>query len=353
MMGNLLCGGCPFSFCGLNYITVAIFNHQYLGLAFRALLLLLLTGLLYFELTEKENLAQIWSSFRHQLANADVGWFLFALVLMPFNWMAETQKWHPFIRRFEPMSPWKAMRAVLAGVAVSLFTPNRIGEFGGRILFVNPENRWKAVIINVVGNIAQFMVLLTAGAVGTVWILARFWHLKPLYIQAFALVTTIGLGIMFLVYFNIKDVIPIARRIPVLHRFKRFVKDLQVLENFSRPELSDILKWAVLRYAIYASQYFFLLKFFDIKTSILDGYAGISAIFLLQTSIPLPPVIGLVARGSLAVQVWEQMGTNEVSSLAVTFTLWIINLILPALVGTFSLFYVNIAKTFVHENDRA
>lgn len=34
-----------------------------------------------------------------------------------------------------------------------------------------------------------------------------------------------------------------------------------------------------------------------------------------------------------------------------TFAPWIINLILPALVGTFSLLCVNITKTFVYEND--
>ncbi|MBC7778061.1 MAG: flippase-like domain-containing protein [Phycisphaerae bacterium] len=332
---------------------MALSKRKYINLYFKALVLVLLLGILYFELTEKENLSKIWASFQQQLASARIGWLLMVLILMPLNWIAETQKWRQFMLRFEPMSHWKAMRAVLAGVAVSLFTPNRVGEYGGRILFVQPENRWKSVIINLVGNFAQFMVLLTAGTAGSVWIMGRFWHLEPLYIQVFALMATIGLGMMFLVYYNIKGVIPIARKIPVLHRVKRFVKDLRVLQQFSRRELSDILKWATFRYAIYATQYFFLLKFFDIKTGILDGYAGIAAIFLLQTSIPLPPVTGLVARGSLAVQVWEQVGANEISSLAATFTLWIINLILPALVGTFSLFYVNIAKTFVHENDCA
>jgi hypothetical protein len=59
----------------------------------------------------------------------------------------------------------------------------------------------------------------------------------------------------------------------------------------------------------------------------------------------------LVARGNLAVQAWAFFGANEISSLAATFTLWIINLILPALIGTFSLFYVNIAKLPAHEDD--
>jgi len=326
-------------------------ERMYLNLAFKAFVLLSLAGILYFELTAKENLSEIWLVFRHCLAGANTGWLILAVALMPFNWLAETQKWHHFMRQYEPMSSWKALRAVLAGVAVSLFTPNRVGEYCGRILFVLPENRWKAVIVNLVGNFAQFMVLLTAGAVGAVWIMWKFWQLEPLFIQVFAFIATIGLTMMFLVYFNIKAFIPIARKIPVLHRVKRFVKDLRVLEHFSRRELSDILKWSTIRYIIYATQYFFLLKFFDIKISLSEGYAGIAAIFLLQSSIPLPPVMGLVARGNMAIHVWEHVGANELSSLAATFTLWIINLILPALVGTFSLLCVNITKTFVYEND--
>jgi len=336
-----------------RYFSVAIlFKSKYINLGFKTLVLGFLVGMLYYELTEKGNLIEIWAVFWQSLTGSKAVWLILAVVLMPFNWLAETQKWYQIMHRYEPMSRWKALRAVLAGVAVSLFTPNRVGEYGGRILFVSAENRWKAVIVNLVGNFAQFMVLLTAGTVGAIWIMGRFWHLDPLYLQAFAMVTTIGLGMMFLVFYNIKVLTPIARKIPWLHRVKRFVKDLRVLEQFSQRELSDILKWSAIRYGIYATQYLFLLKFFDITTSLVDGYAGIVTIFLLQTSIPLPPVVGLVARGNLAVQVWGPLGANEISSIAATFTLWIINLILPALVGTFSILYVNIAKTFFYENDR-
>ena len=321
-------------------------------MGFKTLVLALLVGILYYELTEKDNLTEIWTVFQQSLTGSKIAWLIFAVVLMPFNWLAETQKWYQIMHRYEPLSRWKALKAVLAGVAVSLFTPNRVGEYGGRILFVSLENRWKAVIINLVGNFAQFMVLLTVGTAGALWIMGRFWHVDPLYLKAFALVATIGLGMMFLVFYNIKVLIPIGKKIPWLHRIKRFVKDLRVLEQFSQRELSDILKWSTIRYGIYATQYLFLLKFFDIKTSLVDGYAGIGALFLLQTSIPLPPVMGLVARGNLAVQVWGPLGANELSSIAATFTLWIINLILPALVGTFSILYVNIAKTFFYENDR-
>jgi uncharacterized membrane protein YbhN (UPF0104 family) len=325
-------------------------SRRTLNLMFKSAVALLLGAIFWFELRSKDNLSAIWDEFVRHLNGAQLWWLIGAVVLMPFNWLAETQKWYQFVRIYEPeMSRWRAVRAVLAGVSVSLFTPNRVGEYGGRILFVRPENHWKAIIANLVGNFSQFLVLLSAGAIGVLWFIGH-WT-QPLYVRSFAIMAFVSLIALYFLYFNIRLVIPIARQIPLLHHIKRFVKDIRVLEHFERRELADVLRWATIRYVLYAMQYFFLLRYFGIQTDIISGFSGISTIFLLQTSIPLPPVTGLMARGGLAVQVWSQFGANEASALASTFTLWIINLILPALIGTFSLFYVNISKTLGYEDD--
>ncbi|MFN0214776.1 MAG: lysylphosphatidylglycerol synthase domain-containing protein [Saprospiraceae bacterium] len=323
-----------------------------LNLGFKALVLLLFGGVLYFELTRNENLSQIWNSFFRQLGAVQAGWLLLALALMPLNWMAETQKWHPIICRFEPMSRWSALRAVLAGVAVSLFTPHRVGEFAGRILFVSPKNRWKAIVVNLIGNFAQTMVLLTTGVFGALWMLGQIWEVETLYLQVLTIAATIALTALFLLYYNLRLVLLVIKKLAWLRRFKGLVNKLRFLAHFNRQELSHILKWAALRYGIFATQYLFLLNFFGIKTSLIVGYAGISIVFLFQTILPLPLLTGLVVRGNIALYLWGQIGASEICSLAATFTLWIINLILPALLGTISIFFVNTTKLFVYENHR-
>jgi uncharacterized membrane protein YbhN (UPF0104 family) len=323
----------------------------YIKWLYKAGVFLLLAGILWFELGSKDKLPGVWAAFRAQLHGAQSLWLVVAFVLMPLNWLAETQKWYRFVRQYESISRWKALRAVLSGVSFSLFTPNRVGEYAGRVLYISPENQWKALIVNLVGNFAQYLVLLSAGVLGALWYMLRFWHLDRLYVQLFCVVAASGFAVMFFVYFNIGLVIPLARRIPLLHHVKRFVKDIQTLRHFTRAELAYILGWAGIRYVVYATQYVCLLYYFNIQVPVLDGFAGVSALFLLQMSIPLPPITGLVARGGLAVQLWSMFGANEVSALAATFSLWIINLILPALIGTFSLFYVNISKTLGYEDD--
>ncbi len=320
-------------------------------LVFSSGVLLGLLGLLWVEINSRENLEMLWPVFIRQIFAANWVWLVLALLLMPFNWLAETWKWHRMVRRWTPVSLWRSLIAVWVGVSFSLFTPNRVGEYGGRILLIERRHRWKAAIANLIGNYSQLLVLLTAGICGGLYYATRFWYTDPHWQGVFAGAALLLLSVLYLFYFNLGWLVALLHHIPWLNNRQFLVREAHVLQLFSIAELTGLLGWALVRYGIYSTQYYLLLCFFGITPGLSAGYAGISAIFLLQTSLPLPPLTALVARGNLAVQIWLPFGATALSSLATTFTLWIINLILPALIGTFSLFYVNITKSPGHEDD--
>jgi len=326
-------------------------SRKQMNIAFKVAVVVVLLAVLYFELQSRDNLADIYAVFLQQLRAAN--WLYLAVVcaLMPLNWLIETLKWYPLLRRHDPISLKKAFFAVLAGISFALFTPNRVGEYAGRLLFVSPENHWKSLIVNAVGGIAQYIVLLTGGALGGLWFAAHYLQWNQTDLWRAAVCVLLGLGLLYYIFFNIRSMVSIARRIPLLRRLKPYVRDVVMLEQFQRRDLLLILFWSAARYLIYSTQYVLLLYFFSIKTGFWGAYAGVATIYLLQTVVPLPAIAGLLVRGNLAVFVWAYFGGNEISSLAATFVLWIINLILPALVGTFSLFHVSITKTLGYEDD--
>ncbi len=310
----------------------------------------LLSYLIYSELQKKGASGEVFTAFRQQLQVADWHWLWLTLLLVPANWLAEVQKWRPFVARYEPMPLWRGARAVLAGTSIALFTPNRVGEYGGRILFVQPENHWKALLVHFVGSLSQYVVLLAGGTMGALYLAGMIveWGAPwPTLLPAAALLLLAGL---VYVYFNIDLMVPLARRLPLLRRVEKYLRDLSVLENLDRRDLLLILLWSALRYGIYSTQYFLLLQFFGIKTGWTGGYAGIAFLYLAQTVLPLPALAGLAVRGGLAVFIWSYFGANEMASLAATFSLWIINVILPALLGTFSLISVNITKSLGYDD---
>lgn len=326
-------------------------KKRILNAAFKVLVLLLPAAVLYHELSGRDNLDGIAATFLERLENADGWWLAAAVLLVPFNWLAEVQKWRPMVARHTSMSHWRALKAVLAGSSFALFTPNRIGDYGGRVLFVQPEYRWKAVIANAVGNLGQYIVLLAGGALGSIWFAGNVLHWSDQW-MFFALAgALVSVSILLYGYFNIRLLVPFIRRFTWLQRWKSLLREIHFLEQVERRRLADVLAWSAFRYVVYSTQYLFLLRFFEIKAGIPAAYAGIATIYLLQTIVPLPALTGLLVRGSLAVFVWSHFGANEISSLAATFVLWIINLILPALLGTFSLFSVSITKSLGYDDD--
>lgn len=329
-----------------NFAAVKLTLNFWLKLLFA----LALAAGIWWDFSQKQQTEQIWLAF---LQNLDAGkwpWLAATIALIPLNWACETLKWHQFVARYEAgFTFWRAYRAVLSGVAFSLFTPNRIGEYGGRILFVKKKNQWKAVIANLVGNFSQMIFLLTAGGLGAAWFMHHFLKTDPLLIQM-VVFGAIGLaaGLLF-AYFNIDTLAPLARRIPFIHHIKRFLKDLKVLREFTRRELSEILGWSVVRCLIYSTQYLLLLRFFGIETGLAGGYAGVFTLFFVQMSVPLPPVMGLLARGNVALHIWGFFGANEVSILASTLLLWILNLMIPSFLGAIFLFQTNITKSLGYD----
>ena len=312
---------------------------------------LALVGAICWDFRQKQNLDEIWTAF---LAGLNGGNWLFlaaAILLIPFNWATETLKWHQFVARHEPgFTFWRAYQAVLAGVAFSLFLPNRVGEYGGRIFFVHRRNQWKAIIANLVGNFSQMIFLLLVGPLGAAWFMQHFLKVEPLVVNAVVL-GSVGMALALgFAYFNIDALVPLIRRVPFIHLLDRFKKDLKVLREFTRRELTEILGWSIVRSMIYSTQYLLLLYFFGIKTGLVGGFAGIFALFFIQMSVPLPPITGLLARGNVALQIWGFFGANEVSILASTLSLWVLNLIFPSFFGAIFLLRSNITKSLGYDD---
>ncbi len=317
------------------------------------MIFLLLAGVIYRQIIARENIDSLWEAFRNSLTWSSWPWLVLTLILMPLNWAFETQKWRILIQNFEALPFGRAYQAVFSGVTLSLFTPNRVGEYGGRILFLSPENNWKGVIATLVGSYAQLLILLSAGLLGTLYFAQAHQLLETFFLPLFFFLGLALIGLLLFCFFNIDLIVPIAKRIPFIYRFRKVLKHVRLLESYSTQELSRALIYAAARYGVYALQYYLLIRFFSIEVPLMEGLTGIATIYLLQTSIPLPPLMGLLVRGEVALFVWRMYSANEIAILAATFGLWILNLIVPALVGTAFMLKINVLKSLGYEKKNA
>ncbi len=313
----------------------------------KTVVVLLFAWVLYQQVFARENIEALWATFLSNFTWENSIWLLSAILLMPLNWALETLKWQTLMERIEKLPFIKAYKAIFAGITFSIFTPNRIGEYGGRILMVEAPNNWKAVVATLVGSFSQLLMLMSFGLVGMLYFVLHFLDIKPLYVQGMTFLGLVLIGLLLFCYFNIRLFSSVFFKIKWL---RKYVKPLLILRHYKTKELARTLFFAFLRYITYTIQYYLLLRFFSIEIDFLLGLAGISTIFLLQTSIPLPPLMGLLVRGEVALNIWGYFTTNEISILAATFGVWLINLILPALIGVFFIIGVNVMNSLGFKN---
>jgi hypothetical protein len=261
---------------------------------------------------------------------------ILVLALMPLNWLFETRKWILLLQDIQQIKVLPALKGVLTGVTVSLFTPNRVGEYGGRILLVEPDKRYLSVLASGVGILSQWIVLLLGGW----WAMVLAFSLGLLAIQPFLFYLLISLGLLLtsfllLSYYRLHWFAQQVNKVKWLKKWtKKWTKNNSL--SYQTAQLHQILWHSALRYSTYSFQYFLLLYFFGLELPYLSTLLGILIIYLLQTGIPLPPSTGLLARGNIALFIFGCLSTDtKVATivLAATFSLWIINVLLPALIG--------------------
>jgi hypothetical protein len=117
------------------------------------------------------------------------------------------------------------------------------------------------------------------------------------------------------------------------------------LIDFSIKELLTVLVLAAVRYGVYAVQFLLLLYAFDVDVKIWDGLALIATFFLFQSSVPTIAIIDLGVRGNLALFVFAGYTLLLEQVVVASFSLWLINLVIPALIG-----YIVILSTKLFRN---
>lgn len=326
-----------------------LFKNRQINLVIKVIIFLLLSYSIYQQVFAKDNISDIWQSFLASFTASNSIWLLLVMALTPINWGLESLKWQQLIKGFSNLSFWKIYQAILAGVTFSLFTPNRVGEYGGRVLMVEPENNWKAVVATLVGSFSQLLILLSAGLMGIIYFGSTFIDIEAVWLKTIFGLGLVAIGGLVWGFYHVEKVVPIARQLPYYDKLKKVFRHLKVLTEYDSRQLSKTLLFSLGRYLVYSFQYIFILHFFGIEVPILVALAGISTIFLIQTSIPLPPVMGLFARGEVALYIWGFFSANEINILAATFGLFIINLTVPALLGMIFIVKVNVLKSLGYE----
>lgn len=260
------------------------------------------------------------------------------LILMPINVLLEAKKWQILVSSAQPLSYRRAMTSYLAGIAISLVTPNRIGEYPGRMLYLKRENTVRLVSVSILGALTQMLTMFIFGTLGLIYFNIKFYHPFAATVLIAAIIITIILGIAF---WRFETWMPFIEKIKWLRRFRIYKK---LLKRFSPREQLTILCISILRYSIYTAQYLFLLYWMNVTMPFIDGYLMSALFFWVITVIPSIPLVELGERGGVSLYLFHHFSENTAGILIATGGLWAINLVLPAIFGSILLIRTRLLK---------
>jgi len=240
---------------------------------------------------------------------------LAVVLLLPVNIALETFRWKTLVRHVQPINFLTALKGVLSGFTTALASPNRMGEFVGRVLFLSEQHRVAAGIVSGIGGIMQVLVTTLVALPVLIFhhdifqLVTSTDHLFPLL----ALAVIIPLSVLFVFPKSWLNAIKSATQIP-----------------------GKRLSWAAfitfLRFTIYSIQLAILLSAFS-YCGFTEALQCAVLVYFFVTAIPTFAWTEIVVRGTVSGIVAGALGISEEAAIISASLLWIVNVVVPAGLG--------------------
>lgn len=279
-----------------------------------------------------ENFKKAWQLFTGNISVHAYLLLVIIFLLMFLNWALEAKKWQLLVNKVEPINFLVAYKAIFSGVSFAMITPNRIGEYGGRLFYIKKAGVINTITVTLIGSFSQIITTLFFGLIGLMFYIIIFAS-QNIYVNAaiyFASLFTIS--VLVFCFFNLPLV---YQAIKDLKLFRKFSTYLQIISKYSVKEFSRVLLFSVLRYITFLIQYLLLLDLFGVKDTNLHKVVMVQLIFLVQTLVPSFAIAELGIRGNVALFFLGRISDNSIGIWSAASSLWLINLVIPSLIGSY------------------
>jgi len=306
-------------------LIIKLKNNKILVNSFKVIVLIAAYGYMYIKFKDIE--FKVIFEFNNYL------YLFLALLLMPLNWLIESRKWQLLISNFEIISIYTSFKAVLSGLTTSIFTPNRVGEFVGRIMYISSENRVKATFSTILGSYSQILITLIIGSFSVLFIKQGniCFIDNNIYLKWSFLVFTF---LLITLFFSLSKFIFIFNKMN--NKYIRSI--ISTASGYSSFDLVKLMFLSLIRYFVFYTQFYLLLQFFSIDISIFESFITIGIFYLFLMFIPTFVISEPGVRISTSILVFSVF-VEDVSLVVYTVSLlWIINIVLPTIIG--SVFFV-------------
>ena len=260
------------------------------------------------------------------------------VALMLANTSLEGYKWYLLTNMAGHTDYRRAYGSYLAGVAFSIITPNRIGEYPGRILYLRAGNTIRYVTVSVLGVLSQLWTVYLFGLPALIYYNITHATVLPRIALGFCLLANVAAAVVFLKF---------GAWLPGLQQFswlRKFGVYGRLLNRVDFKKQLLVLVISVVRFAIFTAQYLILMKWLNVDVPVFEGFMLSALFFWVMAVIPSVALTELGVRGSVSLFLFQPFSANTVGMLAATVGIWFLNLIVPSVIGSILILRMRILR---------
>ena len=257
------------------------------------------------------------------------------MVLSLFNWFLEILKWKTLVATVEKINFKNALEQSLGSLTASLFTPNRIGEYGAKAIYFTSGKRKKIVLLNLLANVMQMSTTVFFGSIGLCLLHSKY-NLNIDYYKVTQFIVIILVIVLFATFglkqkkFNIKGF--------SIERLLQFYNTVSLKTKIIGIILS------IMRYLVFSFQFYYLLQIFGVNMNYYNAMIVITSMYVLASVIPTVFIFDVVIKSSVAVYLFSLVGVNDFTTISIVTLMWLLNFVLPSLFGSYYVLNFNLPQ---------
>ena len=299
----------------------------------KVIVLILSCWLIYQKITDPEQFGEEFLNVITSAIDSSAVLILLAVILlMPFNWLLEALKWKLLARPHSAISTREAFQGVMSGLSLGFITPHGVGDYAGRLLSLSGESRSKLIGSVWLGRAMQMMVTGLFGMVG-VWMFMKMSSFGNLSINSWWWI------ILFVIILFV--VVLYRSKIKIFGESIKYY--FSMIGAYRSQDYLQLFVLSLVRYLVFSIQFLLILNVFEIPLGVFTLFAGMSWMFLMKSIIPSFNFLSDLGVRELSVLTFFDLyNVSQPAVLTSSLLLWLINILLPVLVGLYFVFKLKI-----------
>jgi len=299
----------------------------------KAGILIIAGWFIYRQFNKKNNDLKQFEHFASQISTTHVVIVMGLVVILMFlNWFLEALKWRYVTKTLINISLWEAVEAVFCGLTWAVTTPNRLGEYGGRVMFLPPRKRIPGIFAMGVGSFSQGSVTNVLGVIAMIWFVVNYIHANLVLAWGVVAIGVVIAAMQLIFYFHIKWAVTLLDRVPFIKKYHRF---FEVMGRYHTHELINIMGFSIARYITFSMQYFLVFQLLMPHMVVVPMMLMLMLFFVVSSAIPSLDLFDIGVRGFTASHLFVYVTDQNIAVIAGVSSIWLINLFIPAILGSF------------------